>query len=357
MQEQVDTVVRQRLEQAFGSVFGKVLTATQRAAEAAEKQAAANKSEGITKALKLEAWKPSSREDELKTWREWSFQLSTWLIAHDEEYESDLDSIDVDVAVDHALLDGPAVARSQKLFGVLCNVLRNRPLLIVRAQEKEKNGFECIRLLCREMEPKERSRSLAIVRQLAAWTFKEGNLHEQIIAYEDAVKGYESSAGKSYPEDLQIATITSGLKEPLRSQVQLRMTSSTRYSDLREWVLHYEAINTPWSSSLPTRPGGGRAQDHGPAPMDIDRIKGNKGKDPKGKGKGDKGKKGKGKDGKHDSGKGKWSSQTDQWKWNSQSDQWKWNSQGDQWKWNSWKQKDPSSQAKGGKGGKGGGKG
>ena len=68
MQEQVDTVVGQRRpEQAFGSVFGKVLTATQRAAEAAEKQAAANKSEGITKALKLEAWKPSSREDELKT--------------------------------------------------------------------------------------------------------------------------------------------------------------------------------------------------------------------------------------------------------------------------------------------------
>ncbi|CAE7826846.1 unnamed protein product, partial [Symbiodinium necroappetens] len=333
-----------------------VLTATQRAAEAAEKQATANKAEGITKALKLEAWKPSSREDELKTWREWSFQLSTWLIAHDEEYEADLEAIDVDVAVDHALLDGPAVARSQKLFGVRCNVLRNRPLLIVRAQEKEKNGFECIRLLRREMEPKERSRSLAIVRQLAAWTFKEGNLHEQIIAYEDAVKGYESSSGKSYPEDLQIATITSGLKEPLRSQVQLRMTSSTRYSDLREWVLHYEAINTPWSSSLPTRPGG-RAQDHGPAPMDIDRIKGNKGKDPKGKGKGDKGKKGKGKDGKQDSGKGKWNSQADQWKWNGQADQWKWNSQGDQWKWSSWKQKDHGNQPKGGKGGKGGGKG
>ncbi|CAE7948885.1 unnamed protein product [Symbiodinium sp. KB8] len=356
MQEQVDTVVRQRLEQAFGSVFGKVLTATQRAAEAAEKQATANKAEGITKALKLEAWKPSSREDELKTWREWSFQLSTWLIAHDDEYEGDLEAIDVDVAVDHALLDGPAVARSQKLFGVLCNVLRNRPLLIVRAQEKEKNGFECIRLLRREMEPKERSRSLAIVRQLAAWTFKEGNLHEQIIAYEDAVKGYESSSGKSYPEDLQIATITSGLKEPLRSQVQLRMTSSTRYSDLREWVLHYEAINTPWSSSLPTRPGG-KAQDHGPAPMEIDRIKGNKGKDPKGKGKGDKGKEGKGKDGRQDSGKGKWNSQADQWKWNGQADQWKWNSQGDQLRWSSWKQKDHGNQPKGGKGGKGGGKG
>ena len=117
---------------------------------------------------------------------------------------------------------------------MLCNVLRNRSLLIVRAQEKEKNGFECIRLLRWEMEPKERSRSLAIVRQLAAWTFKEGNLHEQIIAYEDAVKGYESSSGKLYPEDLQIATITSGLKEPLRSQVQLRMTSSTQYSDMRE---------------------------------------------------------------------------------------------------------------------------
>ena len=69
-------------------------------------------------------------------------------------------------------------------------------------------------------------------------------------------------------------------------------------------MLHYEAINTPWSSSLPTRPGS-RAQDHGPAPTEIDRIKGSKGKDPKGKGKGDKGKKGKSKDGKPDNGKGK----------------------------------------------------
>eukprot|EP00439_Symbiodinium_sp_Y106_P015244 s7793_g2.t1 len=343
-QEQVDAVVRQRLEQAFGSVFGKVLTATQRAAEAAEKQAAANKSEGLTKALKLEVWKPQSREEELRGWREWSFQLMTWLVAHDAEFEKDIEGIDVDVTVSHALLSDESAERSQKLFGVLCSYLRGRPLLIVRGQEKERNGLEGFRLLKREMEPKERARSLAIVRQLAGWTFKEGSLHEQLLSFEDAVKGYESSSGKKYPEDLMIATLTGGLKEPLRSQVQLRMSNSTRYNELREWVLQYEAVNAPWSSTLAGKLGSkNQGNDHGPQPMEVDVVKGkNKGKD-KGKGKEMKGKKGygKGQHGKHDSGKsgGKWQQQGS-WK-----GQWSWDNRGQ------------TGKQQQGKGGKGAGKG
>ena len=83
----------------------------------------------------------------------------TWLVAHDAEFEKDIEGIDVDVTVSHALLSDESAERSQKLFGVLCSYLRGRPLLIVRGQEKERNGLEGFRLLKREMEPKERARS------------------------------------------------------------------------------------------------------------------------------------------------------------------------------------------------------
>ena len=78
--------------------------------------------------------------------------------------------------------------------------------------------MEAWRLLRREMEPREKARSLALVRQLAGWRFDpQVGLHEQLIKYEEALRLYEASSGKSFPEDLVLATVLTGLKEPLRS--------------------------------------------------------------------------------------------------------------------------------------------
>ena len=314
VQDQVDQLVRRRLEQAFNSVFGKVLTATERAAQAAEAQVQANKLDGLTKGLKLDIWKPTSREEELRGWKDWFFQLRTWLASHDAKFEEDLGGLEDDVEQDHALLSDAAVHRSQKLFGVLCSYIRGRPLLLVKSQESTKNGLEAIRLLKREMEPRERARALAIVRNLASWTFREGNLHEQLVAFEEAVTSYERASGKQYSQDLMIATVVTGLREPLKSQVQLRMNDRTEYRDLREWVLSYESVNAPWAVSVPTSAGKGAAGGgHEPTPMEVDQIKG-KGwdsRDGKNKGKNGKGGKNKGKDikgAKGNKGKDKWSS-------------------------------------------------
>ena len=79
------------------------------------------------------------------------------------------------------------------------------------------------------------------------------------------MKVYESSTGKAFPEELVLATVVTGLKEPLRSQVQLQMQPTTKYSDIREWVL--------------TLTGKGHGGDHsGAQPMDVDVIKGKWGK-------------------------------------------------------------------------------
>ena len=209
-------------------------------------------------------------------------------------------------------MDEKTVERSQRLYGLLCSMIKGRPLLLIRAAEATKNGLEAVRILRNSMEPKEKARSLAIMRQLASWQFTAGNLHEQLAKYEEALKVYETSAGKEFAPELVLATVVTGLKEPLRSQVQLRMTSKTTYQDIREWVLQHESLNAPWAASLGGKPSNAGYDAGGPAPMELDRIeKGkSKGKD-KGKDKGKGGKpkgKDKGKKGKPGDGKG-WGSQ------------------------------------------------
>ena len=147
-------------------------------------------------------------------------------------------------------------------------------------------------------------------------------LHEQQVRYEEQLKTYELASSKKFPEELVLATVLTGMREPLRSQLQMRMGPGTKYSEIREWILQWESLNTPWGTS------GGKAggkDDGGQRPMEVDRIygkdgkgKGKKGKDGKGKGKDakgkDKGAKGKGKS-TSDTGKG---SQAKQWSsWNS----------------------------------------
>ena len=64
------------------------------------------------------------------------------------------------------------------------------------------------------MEPQEKTRSLALLRQLATWTFQSGvGLQEQIVKYEEALKMYEDASGKEYPQEMVLATVVNGLKD------------------------------------------------------------------------------------------------------------------------------------------------
>ena len=337
----VDRIVKQRLEQAFSNMFGKLVESSERAAKAAEQQAGSQRSDNLVRSLKVDVWKPQSREEELKTWREWYFNLTNYLAAHDAGYEEDLKQIDLDTEVDHALLPDEMAQRSLKLYSLLCSLLKGRPLLLVRALDRSKSGYEAVRLLRAEMEPREKARSLALLRQLAAWRFEgQGGLHEQLIKYEEALRAYESASGKEFSKDLVLATVLTGLKEPLRSQVQFRMTPATTYAELREWILQYESLNTPWGMVGPgQKTGGTKYDDSGHQPMDVDRVwagkggkygkygKGSKdgkgkGKDSKGKGKDGKGKTkdGKGKGGKTKDGKGQGQDRWSVWAGNSWND-------------------------------------
>eukprot|EP00439_Symbiodinium_sp_Y106_P086688 s534_g35.t1 len=135
--DDVDRLVKQRLEQAFHGVFRKLIDTSERAAQAAEATASTSRLDGLTKRLKVDQWKPTSREEELRTWKEWAFQFTNWLTTNDPDYEEDLENLDLDKAVDHALIPDAQEIRSQRLFGVLCGVVKGRPLLLVKLGSME----------------------------------------------------------------------------------------------------------------------------------------------------------------------------------------------------------------------------
>ncbi|CAE7234299.1 GIP [Symbiodinium sp. CCMP2456] len=207
----------------------------------------------------------------MRTWREWYFTFTNYLVANDPEFEEDLRNLDLDTVVSHELLPDDVVSRSQRLYGLLCSLLRGRPLLLIKNLDSTKCGYEAIRRLKNEMEPREKARSLALLRSLASWRFDgTAGLHEQLVKYEEALRTYELASQKTFPEDLVLATVLTGMKEPLRSQLQLRMGPGTKYSEVREWILQWESLNTPWATTTPGGKGGGR-DDGGARPMDVDR--------------------------------------------------------------------------------------
>ena len=177
------------------------------------------------------------------------------------------------------------------------------------ADQAQENGYEAWQRLLREMQPVTRARSLALLTQLSRVQFAEGkSISEQLPLYESIVNEYERISGHDYADDAKVASILQAVPAHLRAHLQLWITDSITYEQLKNKVMELEALATRWDSSnslsLPTRLGMDEA-----VPMEVDYIRGDKGKKGgKSKSK-DKGKfkgkeKGKGKS----EGKGSWKS-------------------------------------------------
>jgi hypothetical protein len=130
---------------------------------------------------------------------------------------------------------------------------------------------------------------------------------------------YRKAIGKEVSEDVLLTTLAKVLPAQLRQHVQLSMTETSIFCDVKEKILAYEKVSTSWSRDRVLQECGATAlgsvtsyasADAGPVAMEVNVF--SKGKGKKGKG-GDKGKgkqksfndKGKGKGKSADKGKGK----------------------------------------------------
>ena len=255
-------------------------------------------------------FKPDTRDQELKQWNDWKFGFINYVKSIEPSMASSMKMVEDNLGGDFTFDDvtDETKAMAVRLYAVLTSYLRNRPLKLVRRIRAE-NGFEAWQRLLTEMQPATRARSLALLTQLSRVQFAEGKtISEQLPQYETIIAEYGRISGHTYADDAKVASILQAVPPHLRAHLQLWINDETTYEQVKNKVMELEALSTRWDSSnslsLPTRVGMDEA-----TPMEVDYIRGDKGKKGgKGKSKDQKGKS-KGKKGKAKTdGKGSWKS-------------------------------------------------
>ena len=213
---------------------------------------------------------PSSREQEIAMWREWSWSFEQYLASLDSHYPEELKVIrgNLGTEIDQSVQDDKERQRGTFLYGLLSGVLRQRPLMLLK-QVPNSNGFEAYRQLCAANEPQNKNRTIM------SWL----------------------------NDELKAAILLRSVTGQLRTWLQLQVSETTTYSNVREHILAYERSTSKWTEQMVLGSDLSLNSSHDTSgPMEVDRVFDAKGKH--------KGKKGKGKDkgknkGKFDSGKGK----------------------------------------------------
>ena len=213
-------------------------------------------------------FKPDTRDNELKQWSDWKFSFENYVKGIDPGMAHSMRLVEENLSGNYELdeMTDETKASSIRLYSLLISYLRNRPLKLIRLMKQE-NGYEAWQRLLREMQPVTRARSLALLTQLSRVQFAEGkSISEQLPLYESIVNEYERISGHDYADDAKVASILQAVPAHLRAHLQLWITDSTTYEQLKNKVTELEALATRWDSSnslsLPTA-GHGRSSSHG----------------------------------------------------------------------------------------------
>ena len=151
-----------------------------------------------------EAFKPDTREQELKQWSDWRFTLENYVKSVDVMTHTEMNIIsnNAEAEIEWSELNEERKERSLRLFGLLASLLRNRPLKLIRYMPHE-NGYEAWRILIVDMLPSTRQRSLALMTQLSRVSFAPNrSISEQLPAYEALIQEHERISSQGYPDDL-----------------------------------------------------------------------------------------------------------------------------------------------------------
>ena len=109
-------------------------------------------------------------EEEIKAYRDWSWQLVQYLNAIDSGFEAELRALmdDPTKALDISTASLETRQRSGKLYGLLASLVRNKSLSIVRSVAVG-DGFEALRQLTLALRPNSTNRGLALLTALTSW--------------------------------------------------------------------------------------------------------------------------------------------------------------------------------------------
>ena len=240
---------------------------------------------------KPNSFDPKNKEEEISLWRDWWWTVEQFLATVDSKYQSEIDTLKTKLEVEIVLtsLSSEEQKRSLFLYSLLASLLKGRLLNILKGVTNN-NGYEGLRQLLQTCQPSSRNRSLGLLNAIMAWpafSMKQPLL-SQILRLEQAFREYERIAS-ALTEEIRFAVLLRCVGGQLKTFLNVNISDSSSYSELREAILRYDRANVRWTESMAL----GFEQEKSEAiPMDVDRIFKGKGKDGKGKNKG-KGKKGK----------------------------------------------------------------
>lgn len=140
--------------------------------------------------------------------------------------------------------------RSHQLYSILTGLLKGKPLRVLR-QVADRNGYEVLRQLVDLYTPSSRTRSIALLQAFLHFPsfVKERTMLEQILAMERLRAEYQQCSGKDVSDDLALSVLVKALPRKVREHIQLQMTDTTTYQEIRGKVLSYEMTTTTWSTS------------------------------------------------------------------------------------------------------------
>ena len=75
-----------------------------------------------------------------------------------------------------------------------------------------------------------------------------GSVLEYALTFEKLVSEYEKASSQTYPDDLKIGTLLSGLPQDVKRYLQLQIDDTTTYQKLRGILLQFERTSTTWST-------------------------------------------------------------------------------------------------------------
>eukprot|EP00435_Cladocopium_sp_Y103_P020520 s28_g5.t1 len=225
------------------------------------------------------------------SWPTWAFVARSYLCLLDVEYGRLIkasESASRHTDIDFASLSQPVQEKAVVLFNLLTQSVEGRALQVMMNVEAG-NGFQAWKALCETYEPSVGGRHTAMLIGIIApsWeNVRDAEFLEAIETWEVQIRRYEVQSQEAVSNSMKIAVLMKHAPPSVRAA--LRTASSTIGSDYtRAKVFVRDFLQ---SGVVYTSAGdAGRADDKGPAPMDVGAVqKGDKGKKGK-KGKGEKG--------------------------------------------------------------------
>ena len=222
--------------------------------------------------------------EDVHAFSSWRFQFTSWLTFGEGRYKELLERAET-MSADITGLSASETALSTKLYSILTSYLRGRCSQMVRSGVREMNGLQLWRDLHREFMPSTRQRGLALAQVLATYPpfSAQKSTLESILEYERLVADFEDVSSTKYPEELKSATLLRCSEQRVREYLQLSVSETTSYKDIREALLAHEKVTKTWSQESvlksvqePATASSSTAKalydPNGPAPMEVDRI-------------------------------------------------------------------------------------